>query len=213
MKKTILLLLMSCACIVARAQTAWELKKDDEGIKVYTGSIPNSNIKAVKVTCILNASLSGLTALLLDSKAHEQWVYNTKTSYLVKQLSASSQLYYSEISMPWPLTNRDVVVEMNISQTPGTNVMYVSANAVAQYVPLNKNKVRVTMSKVSWTVTPIGNNQLSVVYIGQADPGGDIPAWLANSFSTKGPFETFKKLKELIASPAYTHAQYVFIKD
>src|SRR5579872_6663154 len=130
MKKTILLLLLSLTCIMVNAQTAWDLKKDDEGIKVYTGTVPNSNIKAVKVTCILDASLSMLTALLMDTKAHEQWVYNTKTSYLVKQLGAGSQVYYSEISMPWPLTNRDVVVEMNISQQPGSNVMYVSANAV-----------------------------------------------------------------------------------
>src|SRR5580692_9188241 len=130
MKKILLLLLISSTSIMVQAQTEWNLKKDEEGIKVYTGSVPNSNIKAVKVTCTLNTSLSKLTALLLDSKAHEQWVYNTKTSYVIKQLSAGSQLYYSEISMPWPLTNRDVVVEMNITQQPGTNVMYVSANAV-----------------------------------------------------------------------------------
>jgi hypothetical protein len=213
MKKIILLMLLSCAFIMSQAQTSWELKKDEEGIKVYTSTVPNSNIRAVKVTCTLETNFSTLTALLLDSKAHEQWVYNTKQSYLVKQLSANNLLYYSEISMPWPLSNRDVVVEMNISQQPGTNVMYVSANAVAGYTAVNKNKIRVTMSKVNWTVMPAGNNRLSIEYIGLGDPGGEVPAWLVNSFSTKGPFETFKKLKNLIASPAYAHAQYAFIKN
>ncbi|MFI5139856.1 MAG: START domain-containing protein [Sphingobacteriales bacterium] len=213
MKKIVLLLLISFTCAMAHAETKWELKKDKEGIKVYTGSTPNSNIKAVKVTCILNANFSQLTALLLDTKAHEQWVYNTKTSYLVKQLSDSHLLYYSEIIMPWPLTNRDVVIEMTITQQPGTKVMYISANTAKNYVPVNKDKVRVPLSKVNWTVTCIGDNQLSIEYIGQADPGGSVPAWLVNSFSTKGPFETFKKLKELVASPAYRHAQYAFIQD
>jgi hypothetical protein len=35
-------------------------------------------------------------------------------------------------------------------------------------------------------------------YILEADPGGDIPAWLSNEFVDKGPFETFKKLGEIL---------------
>jgi len=206
-------MLISCLCTLVHAQPVWELKKDKEGIKVYTGSIPNSNLKAIKVTCILNSSLSQLAALLLDIKAHEKWVYHTKTSYLVKQLSANHLLYYSELDMPWPLSNRDVVVEINISQQPGSKVMNVSANAVGHYVPLQKDKVRVSLSKVNWTVTPVGNNQISVEYIAQADPGGEVPAWIVNSFSTKGPFETFEKLKEMLASSAYGNTQYDFVKD
>jgi len=213
MKNILLLLLVSFGCTMLHAETKWELKKDEEGIKVYTGSIPNSNIKAVRVTCILNASISQLTALLLDTKAHEQWVYNTRTSYLVKQIAADHLVYYSEVSMPWPLTNRDVVVDLKISQQSATKILYVSATTADNYVQVNKDKVRVPLSKVNWIVTPIGNNQLSVEYVGQADPGGSVPAWLVNSFSTKGPFETFKKLRELIVSSTYQHARYDFVAD
>ena len=212
MKKMMLFLLLSCVHFMVHAQTTWDLKIDEDGIKVYNGSMPNSSLKAIKVTCILNATPSQLTALLLDVKAHEQWVYDTKRSYLLKQLGDDHLLYYSEINMPWPLTNRDVVVELNISQQPGTNIIYITANSVEQYLPVNKDKVRCS-SKVSWTVTPMGNSRLSIEYIGQADPGGAVPAWLANSFSTKGPFETFKKLKQVIASPEYSNAQFAFIKD
>ena len=212
MKQMILFLLICLASNTLHA-TEWELKKDKDGIKVYTADMPNSNIKAVRAVFILNASMSQLTALLLDTKAHEQWVYNTKTSYTVKKISASDLLYYSEVSMPWPLTNRDVVVEMVITQQPATKVMYVTANTVTQSVPVSKDKVRVPLSKVSWIVTPIGNNQLSIEYVAEADPGGDIPAWLVNSFSIKAPFETFKKLRELVATTAYQHAQFDFIRD
>jgi len=213
MKAIISIALISALCLTANAQTSWDLKKDQDGIKVYTGSVANSNIKVVRVTCTLNANVSQLTALLLDTKAHEQWVYNTKRSYLVKQISPSDLIYYSEISMPWPLTNRDVVAEMTISQQPGTKVVTVTANEVSQYVAVNKDKVRVPLSKVSWIVTPVGTNQLSIEYVGQADPGGSVPAWLVNSFSTKGPFETFKKLKELVGSPAYQNIGYDFVAN
>ena len=103
MKKMILFFTLLCACTAVHAGIAWELKKDSEGIKVYAGSVANSNLKAVKVECTVNATLSQLAALLLDAKAHEIWVYNTKKSYVVKDLGAGHQVYYSEISMPWPL--------------------------------------------------------------------------------------------------------------
>ena len=214
MKRTIFLLtLVSCLGTMAYAQTAWQLKKEKEGIKIYAGDVPNANIKAFRVTCTLDATLSQLTALLLDIKAHERWVYSTKTSYLVKQLGPNHCIYYSEMSLPWPLTNRDVVAEMNISQQPGSKVMYVTVNAVGNYVPLHEDKVRVPLSKVSWTVTLIGNSKLSIEYIAQVDPGGDIPAWLVNSFSAKSLFETFRKLKEIVALPAYRQGQNDVVKD
>jgi hypothetical protein len=211
--KILLLISLLISPALIHAETSWQLKKDKEGIKVYTGDIPNSSIKAVKVICTLNASLSQLAAVLMDTKAHEQWVYNTKTSYNVKNVSPGDWLYYSEVSMPWPLANRDVVVEAHISQPSATGIMYVTVNTAAHILPENKDKVRVPVSKVNWKVTPVGKDRLIVEYVGQADPGGDIPAWVVNAFSTKGPFETFKKLKELVTSPAYQHAQFDFIKD
>ena len=213
MKKMIILLVAGCTFTFVHAEPTWELKKDKEGIKVYTANVPNSNIKAIKVACTIDAKLSQLTALLLDMKAHEEWVYNTKVSYLVKQLSANHLLYYSEVSLPWPLTNRDVVVEMNISQQPATKILYITAKSADNIVPVKQDKVRVPMSDVNWIVTPIGNNKLSVEYVAEADPGGSVPAWLVNAFSTKGPFETFKKLRELVTASVYQHAQYDFIKD
>jgi START domain len=214
MQKLILLVFMLCAStVIVHAQANWELKKEGDGIKVYNRSVPDSRIKVIKVTCLLDASLSQLTALLLDVNAHEKWVYNSKTSSIVKQIKPNQIIYYSEIDMPGTIANRDVVVEMTITQNHATKVMTVRAYSVDQYIPVMKNKVRIPLSKVDWTITPIEKKKLSVEYVAQADPGGDIPAWLVNTFSTKGPFETFKNLKELVTSPAYQFARYDFIKD
>ncbi|RYZ55707.1 MAG: lipid-binding protein, partial [Sphingobacteriales bacterium] len=101
MKLRIILLVFFClAGIGLKASTTWELKKETDGIKVYTGRLPQMHIKAVKVECTVNATMSQLTALLLDAKAHEDWVYSTKTSYLVKRINAANLQYYSEMSMP-----------------------------------------------------------------------------------------------------------------
>ncbi len=182
------------------AQTNWELKKNEDGIRVYSASVPNSHINAVKVECTINCTMPKLIALLTDAKAHEQWVFHTKTSYIVKKISDTEQYYYSEIAMPWPLKNRDNVVHLKLSQHTANTTWYVNAESVKGYVNPYSDKVRIYTSTVSWKITPVNDHQLKIEYVGQADPGGAIPAWVSNMFCTKGPFETFKKLAEIAAS-------------
>lgn len=213
MVKSFALVVCVLGHFVVNAQTNWELKKNEEGIKVYTKSSEDSRWKSIKVTCELEGSLSELTALLLDARAHPQWVYNTKKSYVVKQISPSQQIYYSEIDLPWPLTDRDVVVEMTLYQDPSTKILQVNADAVESDIPVKKGMVRVAHSSVAWKVTTVSPGKMSVEYIAQADPGGNVPAWVVNTFSTKGPFETFKRLKRLVASKAYASANYEFIAE
>lgn len=211
--KHVLTLLLLCTALHMYADTKWSLKKDQEGIKVYTGAVEGTAIKAVKVECMLDATPAQLTALLLDAKAHEKWVYSTKTSYEIKTVGDGHQVYYSELSMPWPLANRDVVVELKISQHPATKVMDIHTRSIGGHVPKKKDKVRVPLSDVHWTVTPVGNNKLKVDYIAQADPGGEIPAWAVNMFSTKGPFETFVQLRKMLTQPEYKNASFSFINN
>jgi hypothetical protein len=42
---------------------------------------------------------------------------------------------------------------------------------------------------------------ISIVYIFDAEPGGSLPAWVVNMFTDKGPYESFKKLSELLKRP------------
>jgi hypothetical protein len=211
--RSLIITLCLCLALPVFAAPEWQLKRDKDGIKIYAGSIPNSNVKAVRAESTLHCTMSQLTALLLDTKAHEKWVYSTKTSYLLKATGPASQLYYSEMSMPWPLTNRDVVVSLQIAQDAATRVLTVTSASVPGYMPEHKGIVRVPRSKATWKVTPIGNNTLKVEYIAEADPGGSIPAWIANMFCDKGPYETFKKLSELLSTGAYNNARFDFIKD
>lgn len=211
--KLIFVLVCCLGSVFVNAQAVWVLKKDKDAIKIFTRDTENSSFKSVKVTCTIPGTLSQLTALLLDVSAHTQWVYNTKASYLVKQVNSNQQIYYSEIDLPWPLANREVVVFMNIVQDPVSKILQVNVDNAENQIPVKSGTVRVPASSVVWKVTPLEDNRLSIEYIGQVDPGGSVPAWVANPFTTKGPFETFRMLRRLISSPAYAKASFSFIKE
>jgi stearoyl-CoA desaturase (delta-9 desaturase) len=194
----VLLVTAICFAATTYGQQKWELKRNEEGIKVYTSASANPALHSVKVVCKINTGMQQFTALLMDAKAHEDWVYNTRTSYAVKQLAAGHMLYYSEIEMPWPLANREVVVDLTIAPQPDGKMILITASAVPLYVASTPGKVRVKYSDVVWKVIPAAAGQLLVEYTATADPGGNVALWVTNAFLTRGPFETFKKLKILL---------------
>jgi hypothetical protein len=195
------------------AQTDWQLRVDKEGIKVYTRQMENSSLKAVKTVCTINASLPALTAVLMDINSSADWVYATKKISLLKKVSASDLIYYSEIAIPWPVTNRDFIVLLKVTQDPKTKAVSVIGDNKPDYLPVVKNIVRIKKSYSKWLITPMPNGQLKIEYILEVDPSGSVPVWLTNMFATKGPLETFKKLREQVKKPVYQHTNLDFIKE
>ncbi|WP_428328158.1 START domain-containing protein [Mucilaginibacter sp.] len=197
--------------IPAWAQTDWKLSTDKDGIKIYTSIVPESKIKAVKVECQFEGTLSQFVTLLLDVKSCPQWVYHTKSCSLVKQVAPNELYYYSEINLPWPLQNRDFVAHLTITQDPVTKIVTVDGPAIPGLVPEKTGIVRIGHSKGKWIITPVAGGIINVVYTLHVDPGGALPAWLINLFATEGPQQIFKKLKIQLQKPVYKNARLSFI--
>jgi hypothetical protein len=195
------------------AQPDWQLKQDKDGIQVYTKNIDNAKLKAVKVVTSISTSLTTLTAVLMDVDGSKDWVYATKKISLLKQVSPASLIYYSEIEIPWPGSNRDFIVEIQASQDEKTKVVTVDGFNKPDYLPENNNMVRIRQSYSKWLITPLQKGQVKIEYVLQVDPGGNIPIWLINLFATKGPLETFKKLREQVKKKKYAYISLPYIKE
>lgn len=199
--------------LISFGQDTWTLKTNKDGIAIYTKTIENSNYKGIRVKCSLPATLSQFVAVIMDVNTATEWLYSTKSSTLLKQVSPAEVYYYSEVGLPWPLSNRDFICHLTARQDPRTKVVTIDGPVVPDYMPQKDGIVRVTHSSGKWIITPAENNTVNIEYTLEADPGGSIPAWLVNLFVTKGPMESFRKLKNQINKPQYKKAQYAFIKN
>lgn len=184
--------------IAAFNQFTWKLQKDQEGIKVYTSSTAGSSFKSVRVECNLPGTYSKFFAVLTNIEKFNEWIYHNKTSKIIKKISPYDFVYYSETSMPFPLSNRDVVLRMKINTDSLPKFLLIQGKNEDDVLPKFPSSVRVPHYSASWKVTMPVTNQLHVDYILSVDPGGAIPASIANNFVDRGPFETFKNLKELL---------------
>ncbi|MBW8686682.1 START domain-containing protein [Chitinophaga rhizophila] len=198
--------------LMSYGQPTWTLKHNKDGIQIYTKTIENSDYKGIKVKCSLPATLTQFTAVIMDVNTAGEWLYATKSSTLLKQVSPTDVYYYSEVGLPWPLSNRDFICHLTASQDPRTKVVTIDGPVVPNYMPEKEGIVRVTHSSGKWVITPAGS-QINIEYTLEADPGGSLPAWMVNLFVTKGPMESFKKLKVQVNKPEYRKAQYALIKN
>ncbi|MEB0260995.1 MULTISPECIES: START domain-containing protein [unclassified Mucilaginibacter] len=213
-KKTLFaLLLLLVISYNASAQYKWALKSNKDGIKIYTSEIVNSKLKALRIECNYETTLTQMVATLLDLKTRPEWIYHTKSIRLVKQVSPSELFYYSEISLPWPAQNRDFVAHLITTQDEETKIVTLDGPVAPTMVPERDGIVRVKNSISKWLIVPVNKNEVKVEYTIQLDPGGAIPAWLSNMFASEGPTESFKALRSQLKKPGYKTAHVPFIKN
>lgn len=198
-------------CGYAWAQGDWKLKTDKDDVQVYMKAEDNSSYKSVKTVTTLHTSLSAVSAILLDVLKTPDWVYGTKQCSLLKKESPTSLYYYAEMGMPWPVSNRDFVIRISLSQNPQSKIVTVLATNLPTYIPEKDGIVRIQRSSGKWTISPVGNGMVRVEYILQIDPGGSLPASIVNMFSYNGPFQSFKNLRTQVNKPEYAKAQLPFI--
>ena len=170
------------------------------------------DFKSIKVECTVNATLSQIVVFLLDVDKQKEWVYSNKSTRLIRRIAPNEIIYHAELEAPWPFTNRDYVSHITITQQI-PHSLTIEAKTVSGIVPETPGIVRVKSSQALWEVTSMNKGQQKIVYTVQFDPSGALPAWLVNMFVTKGPFQTFQKLKEYIGRPEYKNAHVEFIKD
>lgn len=194
-------------------QGAWTLKKDKNGIKVFSRKTTAFKFDEVKVECEFEGRISQLAAVLLDINRQKEWSYKTSKSELIKAVSPTDLIFYTEIESPWPYDNRYMVVRMIIKQNMQTKEMTVEAKNVDDNMPAKKNLVKIKYSNATWKVTPVAGNKYRIEYRLQVDPGDGVPAWLLNVFAVNGPYESFVNLKQKIKQPQYAQVKLPFIVD
>jgi hypothetical protein len=132
-KSSILIVVFIHSVLLICAQDEWKLKQNREGIKIYSRDHTNSKIKALKVVCQIDASLSQIAAVLLDIKSQDEWFYHTKSTVL-RQVSPAELFYYAELGFPFPFSNRDFIEHIKLSQNPETRILIMDVQNVPDYI-------------------------------------------------------------------------------
>lgn len=197
-KRPVLIAVLISLSFLSRAQDKWQLVRNDDGIKVYTRRLNTEKFKEVRADFQLDASEDQLIGVLKNISHHKDWSYGTKRTFLISRENKDTLIYYSEVALPWPFSNRDLVIQLSFRKDTLNKVLHIQARSIPGILPHMPNLVRVPFSLAVWDVKVLPNKVLNIQYTLSTDPGGAIPAWLVNFAASTGPYNSFRKLKELI---------------
>ncbi len=195
-----LLIILVNLSFLSQAQEKWQLVKDEDGIKVYTRRLDNEKFKEVKANFELKGSADQLIGILQNVSHQKDWSFGTKRAYLISRKNKDTITYYSEISLPWPLSNRDLVIQLSFRKDTINKILHIQAKSIPGILPDKPSLVRVPYSLATWVVNILPDKQLKVQYTFSTNPGGILPAWLVNYAASVGPYNSFHKLKNVIGN-------------
>ncbi len=174
----------------------WLLKKDSNGIKVYIKNDESAKIKEFKAITIIETNIENVNKLIGETEKASKWMSNVTETKVIKKVSNNEQYVYSVIDMPWPVDDRDIIINSKTIRSGGN--IKIEMNGVPNYAPKKEGFIRMPISNGSWTLIKESDNKTKVIYQFLADPGGNIPAWVINMFLVDGPYETLINMKKML---------------
>ena len=198
----------------AQAETYdWQLKRDRDGIQVYTCKVAGSSFKAVKAVTEIDVSLSSVVALLRDAQACPKWADRCGQSYVYEQVDTMEEYIYTRNAMPWPISDRDVLAHVVWRQNPTDLSVIMISRATADKMPKTKGVVRLVEARVEWQIKPLAQARVQLTTLAHINPGGPLPAWVTNMLLVDSPHKTFKNLKKTVVTEPYKSARLGYLQE
>lgn len=199
---------------IVMAEEAWQLKKEKNGIQVFVRKVPGSELKEFRgVTYLKGVTLSSLLATLDITEGYTRWLHNCGEARLLKKVSQHERYNYMVTKAPWPVSDRDSVMHSVVSQNPKDLTVTVRMQSVADFMPPVKGRVRIPKLAGLWIYKPLDNGSVMVVYQLHSEPGGKLPASLANTAVVDLPYFTLMNLTKIIQEPQYRDAKYAEVTE
>lgn len=206
-------LLILLPITVLAQEEGWKFIRDDDSIRVYSRKSQDSPINEIKVVTEMQTDLSSLVALMKDVDNHKNWAYANKKARILEKHNEFSWVFYGYSDAPWPVQDRDMVVNSTLRQDSATRVVTNTGNCNPDFVPEKQGVVRIPDCHSKWTLKPVDENLVQVSLQIRIDLGGMLPAWLINMVSSKGPYQTLKNMEEEVKKPEYRDAEVEYIMD
>ncbi|MEQ3637050.1 START domain-containing protein [Alcanivorax sp.] len=168
-------------------------------ISTYEKAMADSPVKAFRGVTEVQASVLSVLAVMADTNACSEWLYQCQSL----ELRDNDQAYL-RLKGIWPAKDRDALIKTHATQNKETGAITLASQAV-DGEPEHAGYVRVAALEDQFVLTPLDNGWTRIEFETFIDPGGNVSS-VANVISHKAPQETLQELREMARSETYQKA-------
>jgi ribosome-associated toxin RatA of RatAB toxin-antitoxin module len=180
-------------------ETDWKLESDKEGIRIHTRFSGKSDFKEFKGEVVVDAPISTIAQLIADVERYPEWCYKTSLVTIIEKDSTTTRYFYVS-ETPAFLKKRVGFFETRRNENPQTGEITFSLRNYKSSTPLSGDMLLIPIMDGYWKLTPLSNGKVHLTMQMLTEPGGIIPAWLANLVVVDSPYVTLKNLSLLLKS-------------
>jgi hypothetical protein len=190
------------------------LKKDENGIQVYTRSVDGYSYKAIRsVVHLEETRLSSVVSLIRNSKDCPGWSDSCVSATIIEWVSELENYVHTITDLPWPVQDRDLVSHVIWQQDPETLVVTMQGNATRGKLEENEGVVRLTEAQINWELTALENSVVKVVLEAHINPASLLPSWITNMLLVDSPYSSMEGLRERVKLKSYQEVELAYIHE
>jgi len=208
---TLLLLFSFCfsTSLLNAEQSSWQLRKNLEGIPVYTRKVLGSPILEFKANVIIDTPLSKVIAFFEDEKQIRRWYYQCVLSKFIENDGPKQEVIYLILHLPWPVAPRDFVFSRTRTKETTPGVISYTLTALPNRLPFVKGMIRVESIESLWSFKSLSQGKTEMTFQQHTDTAGSIPASFVNAVVADTPYYSLKNFRKLLTGKDVHHKRRI----
>lgn len=180
--------------LASNSGPAWEKVNSKNGIDTYRREVPGSPVLAIRGVADIDGSLLQVVSVLMDTTRLTEWMDRVVEA---RRLTANPLHYveYERASVPFPLTDRDFVVESWVEFDAAKKQVSLHARSTQHPAAPVGKLVRGEVIHSVFTLSAIDAQHSHLVAEVLTDPKGSIPKWMVNLAQKSWALDTITGLR------------------
>jgi hypothetical protein len=199
-------LLLALSLVTTAHADDWKKRSDTDGVEIYSREVAGARVRESKAIGVVDAPPRACFKVVTDLENYPQVMPYTEEAKVVAREGDKVSYFYTVIDAPL-VSLRDYTIRIVDDSTPdaeggGYRTRWVIAN---ERGPAPRDKVvRVGVNTGFWEFVALdGGRRTRVTYQVLTDPGGSIPAWIADRANLSAMRSLFKALRKAARDPQY----------
>lgn len=174
---------------------SWQLQQQDDNIYIYYRKVDGSSYKAIKATVLIDAPMTQVSKFMGNGNGCAKWRTRCKSSEVIETVSEHERYVYAVLDLPWPATDRDIVLHSKTEIDVQTKTATVNLQSASSRHPVG-DYVRAETSG-QFVIRAVSEQQVEFTYIMHTELGGNLPASRVNAGLADGALEDLSRLRHL----------------
>ncbi|MEL7144842.1 MAG: START domain-containing protein, partial [Bacteroidota bacterium] len=186
------------ACLLSYQTSAqWKLVKERNNVLVYTKKGGSSSFVDIKLISTIDGQLAPVKPVFNDVVNYPEWIHQFYDSERLEMDENGDFIFYAKINLPWPVKDRDVVLNVETIETDRSVEFVSTSRSTAREEEDCCTRIKDFTNR--WVFEEVEDGKIKITYFASMDPGGAIPPMIYNMVAVDSPMNTMMNLREMLS--------------